>query len=294
MSSLPNDDRTTADAADPAMALADHERRARRFETPCGDGTIVWHSWGSGPPLLLLHGAQGGWSHWIRNIDAFAAERTVWAPDLPGFGRSAMPAEDSHAAISGALAAGLRTLIAPGDLPLDVIGFSFGGVAAAHLAALHPDLVRRLILVGTGGLDTPMGHIELGRVRGLEGEARTAALRGNLLGLMLHDPASVDPMALHLQITNGMRSRLSPAALVLPARLLEALPDIRAQIDAIWGEHDRPHPDPSVQEAVLRRFAPDMEFHVVAGAGHWAMYEKAPAFNATALAMLRRPLRPRG
>src|SRR5207253_11023799 len=28
---------------------------AQRFETPCGDGRLVWHSWGSGPTLVLLH-----------------------------------------------------------------------------------------------------------------------------------------------------------------------------------------------------------------------------------------------
>jgi pimeloyl-ACP methyl ester carboxylesterase len=276
---------------EPAAIVADFERRARRFETPCGDGALVWRAWGNGSPVLLAHGGHGAWSHWIRNIDAIARERTVWAPDLPGMGESAMPAAEDHQAISDALAAGLRQLIGP-DLPVDIVGFSFGGVATAHLAAFHPELVRRLILVDTGGLDLPMGSIALRGVRGLDDAERRAVLRANLLTLMLHDPASVDELALHLQATNGRRGRLPAETLVLPDRLLKVLPRISVQLDAIWGEFDGPHPDPAAQASVLRRFQPDLDFRVIPGAGHWSMYERPEAFNRTMLDLLSRPLRP--
>jgi pimeloyl-ACP methyl ester carboxylesterase len=274
--------------AEPAAVVAQFEGRARRFETPCGDGAMVWRAWGAGPPVVLAHGSHGAWSHWIRNIDALAAERTVWAPDLPGYGESAKAPDESHAAISEVLATGLRRLIGP-ELPVDFVGFSFGGVAAAYLAAMHPSVVRRLILVGTGGLDTPMGHVALRRVSGLKGEERRAALRDNLLGLMLHDPASVDDLAMHLQVANGWRARLNPAALVLPDRLVAVLPQLSVPIAAIWGEHDRPHPDPAAQEAVLRRFRHDLDFRVVADAGHWAMYERPEEFNRALLELLDLP-----
>ena len=278
---------------DPASAdlVADLERRARRFETPCGDGVLVWRAWGSGPPVLLAHGSHGAWSHWIRNIDALAAKRTVWAPDLPGYGESAMAERADQDAIADALALGLRQLVGRA-LPLDVVGFSFGGVACAYLAANHPELVRRLIIVGSGGLDTPVGHIEMRRLRGLEGEARREVLRANLLALMLHHPESADDLAVHLQVINGLRARLAPSPLVLPDKLLQALPRITAQIDAVWGEHDRPHPVAAGQEPVLRRFQPELEFRVIADAGHWAMYERPADFNRTLLELLDQPLRP--
>ena len=276
--------------AEPAAIVADFERRARRFETPCGDGSLVWRAWGSGPPVLLAHGGHGAWSHWIRNIDPLAAERTVWAPDLPGLGESALPPREDHEAISDAIATGLRRLIAP-DLPVDIVGFSFGGVASAHLAAFHPELVRRLIVVDTGGLDLPMGHIDVRGIRGLADAERSAVLRANLLSLMLHDPASVDALALHLQAINGRRARIQAEKLVLPDKLLLVLPRVSVQLDAIWGEHDNPHPDPAAQASVFRRFHPDLDFRVIPGAGHWAMYERSAAFNRTVLDLLSRPLR---
>jgi pimeloyl-ACP methyl ester carboxylesterase len=276
--------------AEAAVTVADFERRARRFETPCGDGSLVWRAWGSGRPVLLAHGGHGAWSHWIRNIGALARERTVWAPDLPGLGESATPPREDHDAISDAIAVGLRQLIAP-ELPLDIVGFSFGGVVAAHLAAYHPELVRRLILVDTGGLDLPMGHIDVRGIRGLEGEERRDVLRANLLSLMLHEPASVDGLALHIQATNGRRARLRAEKLVLPDRLLRVLPRVSVQLDAIWGKHDKPHPDPAAQEAIFRRFHPELDFRVIPGAGHWAMYERPAAFNRAVLDLLSRPLR---
>jgi 2-hydroxy-6-oxonona-2,4-dienedioate hydrolase len=218
--------------------------------------------------------------------------RTLWIPDLPGYGESALAPSQDHTAIASVLAAGVRRLI-PSGQALDFIGFSFGGVVGAYFAALYPQLVRRLILVGTGGLDTPMGRVELRRLRGLEGSERRAGHRANLLGLMLHDPASVDELALHIHATNGARARLDPKALVLPDKLMNALPRLTMQIDAIWGELDRPHPNPPAQEAVLRRFQPQLDFRVIRGAGHWAMYEQPEEFNRTLIDLLGLPLRQR-
>ena len=55
---------------------------------------------------------------------------------------------------------------------------------------------------------------------------------------------------------------------------------------AIWGEHDLPHFDPAVQEAAIRSRHPQLEFRVVDGAGHWAMYERPEGFNAALLELL--------
>ena len=69
------------------------DAEAQRTESPCGDGSMVWRSWGEGPPLVLLHGASGSWTHWIRNVLPLARHHRVLAPDMPGYGESDAPPE---------------------------------------------------------------------------------------------------------------------------------------------------------------------------------------------------------
>jgi pimeloyl-ACP methyl ester carboxylesterase len=255
------------------------EARAIRHETPCGAGSMAWRQWGSGPPLVLLHGSQGAWIHWIRNIEALAQQFTVLALDLPGHGDSAALEEMSHDRLSATIAAGLEHIRGADGLPVRMAGFSLGGVIGAHCAARFPALISQIVIVGSGGLGTPVGVFELARARGLEGDERQAVLRSNLLALMLSDPASVDALALAIQDWNRSRERVSIEGLVLPDKLLDALPAIRCPISLIWGEKDQPHPHPAIQHAAACAVRPDISLSVVPDAGHWAMYERPEAFN---------------
>ena len=92
----------------PEAIVAEAEAEMTRLETPCGDGSMIWRRRGSGPPLVMLPGGHGSWTHWIRNIPVLAREHTVFAADLPGEGSSAVPPEpvglDSIADIVGAFA----------------------------------------------------------------------------------------------------------------------------------------------------------------------------------------------
>jgi len=282
---------TTAPAEqnrDPAAFLQRLEAQGRRVETRCGEGMMVWRIWGEGEPLVLAHGAQGAWSHWVRNIERLSQHRQLIVADLPGHGDSALPLTQDHRGIARALAEGLGQVLGQGGLPVDLCGFSFGGVALAHLAAWYPEVARRLVIVGCGGLDTPHGKPRLGRISGLVGEERRAALKANLLGLMLHAEDSADDLAIHMLLPTAKKARLVGKDLVLPDKLLRILPEVRCPVDAIWGEHDHPHPDPAVQEAALRTVKPDALFRVVHGAGHWAMYEQPERFEAALLDILGR------
>jgi len=277
--------------AAPETLVADLERKARRVTSPCGDGELVWRIWGSGPPLLLLHGAHGSWAHWIRNIDALSQRRRLIVPDLPGYGESAAPPKpDDGASFAGALADGLRGSLGVAA-PIDVAGFSLGGVLAGALAADAPDLVRRLILIDAGGLGLQSGPTKTQPVRMLKGEALRQTHRANLLTLMLHAPEAADELAVYLQTKNVPLARVNPIGLVVPDKLRAVLHRVQAPIDAIWGEFDAPHPDPAAQLAVLRQFQPGVQMTVIQGAGHWPMYERPEAFNAALLAALERPLR---
>lgn len=280
----------TPGQADPKSLVAELERRSALITTTCQTGKVVWRIWGSGPPVVLAHGAQGSWTHWIRNIEALAKHHSVIAVDLPGHGDSEMPAGDDHRAMVAPLASGLGQIL-PKGIAADFVGFSFGGVMLAYLAAYYPNLVRRLALVGSPGLETPGGDVHLQQTRGLDREKLRAVQEANLLALMLHDPESVDELAVHLLVTNGKKARLptkTRADLVMPDKLAHILPKICAPLFAIWGGCDRPLPNPQLQEAALRKFRADLEFRTIPGAGHWVMYERSEQFNGVLLDLLGR------
>ncbi|HKX77192.1 MAG TPA: alpha/beta hydrolase [Novosphingobium sp.] len=276
--------------ADPAERIASLEARARRVETPCGDGSMVWHVWGEAnkgrPPLVLGHGAGGSWLHWVRNVEALSRDRMVIAADLPGQGDSAMPSSETHAGMCAPLAEGIRSIIGQG-VAADLVAFSFSSVIFTYLAVLYPDLARRLVVIGCGGIGTEHGETFRKRLAGTSGEERREAIRYNLLGMMLHHAESADDLAIEVQKRDGPRGRLTRIAeLIVPDRLIQALPRVSCPVGAIWGEWDRPHPDPAFQEGALRAAKPELDFRVVADAGHWVIYERAETFNRTLIEML--------
>jgi 2-hydroxy-6-oxonona-2,4-dienedioate hydrolase len=151
---------------DPQAILDRLQSRATRHETPCGAGRMVWHAWGDGPPLVLLHGGTGSWRHWVRNIEAFADHRRVVCADLPGLGCSDMPPNpEDPPAMAAILARGLDEVIGPDGL-YDVAGFSYGGVMAGVLAARDQGRVRSLTIVGS---DDPSDESTTSRGRGTRG-----------------------------------------------------------------------------------------------------------------------------
>src|SRR5205823_2404553 len=137
---------------------------AERLETPCGDGHLVWHSWGSGRPLVLLHGGYGSWTHWIRNVLPLSRQFRVLAPDLPGLGESATPPEPWTAKGLAAIVVGGIDRILPREGELRLAGFSFGGVIGGSVAALLGDRLRSFTVVGSNGLGLERSPTPLRRV----------------------------------------------------------------------------------------------------------------------------------
>ncbi len=261
--------------------LAQLEAAATRTTTPCGDGTMVWHSWGEGPALVLLHGGSGSWRHWVRTIPTFARDYRVLAPDHPGLGESALPpAPYSPTTIAAIHRAGLETLLAPGER-YDLVGFSFGGLIAGHLAAQDGDRVRTLTINGSGGLGVARQPTPLEKVRSKTGAERVEAHRANLNRLMIHDPARIDELALAIQEWNSVHARLDSRQFALTMTLSEAITAATAPLYAIWGARDAtgyPHIDD--RRRALEALRPDVVFRTVENAGHWTAYEAPEAFNA--------------
>lgn len=274
---------------DPAAFVAAVEARAERLTTPCGDGSMVWHRWGSGPTLVLFHGGFGSWTHWIRNVDALARHYTVLVADLPGLGDSTLPPEPYDGwSIARICADGLAALVPAGER-FHLVGFSFGGVVGGPTAVLLGQRLKSFTFVGSGGIGARRRTLDLKSWRHLPDPAQQDAVHRENLGiLMIADPAAIDDLAAHLQAGNASRGRTKSRPISMSPILLDALPQVQAPVAAIFGELDATaHPWLDEREAKLRSIRPELDFRVIPAAGHWVQYEAAERFNAELLDLLR-------
>ena len=116
-----------------------------------------------GTPVLLVHGLAVSHRYLTPLAVALADHHPVYAPDLPGFGLSAHPAEaydvPRHADHLAALLAAYRLP------PVCVFGHSFGAEVAAALAVRHRHAVRALVLAGP--TSDPRARSRTGQLRRL-------------------------------------------------------------------------------------------------------------------------------
>lgn len=290
------------------------EKQAEKISVPFGDGSTVWRRWGSGPPLVLLHGGGGCWMHWIRSIDVLARTHTVWAPDLPYFGDSDVPGESTAmlragerndviggrpegapsppiAVIARIVADAIDVLI--GEAEASLVGFSFGSAVAGHVCArLGPERVRMLVLCGGVGLTGSVfgATVPLTPWQGVSDITQFRAIhRSNLARLMIFDPEKIDDLAIDIQILGTRRARMRRAQ--RRSETLSVLGSANIKISGIWGENDPTAAAPF--ETLLERLRsvdPAAELEVIPRTGHWAAYENPDVFNAILLRLLQRAI----
>jgi pimeloyl-ACP methyl ester carboxylesterase len=283
---------------DPQAVLDGLQRQATRYETPCGDGKMVWHLWdrsnGQAPVVVLFHGGAGSWRHWVRNIPVLVETYRVLVPDLPGLGESDFPPDGDNAGpVATIVADGIDQIIGA-ETGFDVVGFSFGGTMAACVGVLRGKRVRSVTIIGSAGVGALGSSVRLEKVRHLEGQERWDTHRINLGRLMIADPAKIDDLAIAIQDWNTVRSRLKTPAISRSGAILTAIDALQSPLNGMWGELDAPaNPKGPERVATLRLRKPDADIRLIPATGHWAAYESPEIVNKTLLEMLART-RPAG
>ena len=109
-------------------------------------GQVHYREAGAGPMLACLHATAYSSRSLVPLMQALAGHRRVLALDTPGYGQSDGPPAQVPL---GDYAAELAEAIAQrADGPADLFGYHTGALLAAEIAAVRPELVRRLVLIG--------------------------------------------------------------------------------------------------------------------------------------------------
>jgi pimeloyl-ACP methyl ester carboxylesterase len=250
----------------------------------------------TGTRVVLLTHLAANLDNWDpRVVDGIAARHRVITFDNRGVGASSGEVPDTVEAMANNAVTFIRAL---GFDRVDLLGFSLGGMIAQVIALEEPQLIRKLILTGTG----PAGGEGIDKVTRISNLDLARAL------LTIRDPKT---FLFFTRTPNGKRS-----AKEFLARLKErtenrdkamSLSGYRAQLKAIhrWGlqqpaelsvikqpvlvangDHDRMVPTTNTVD--LDRRLPNSELVIYPDAGHGGIFQHHREFVATALEFLNR------
>lgn len=251
---------------------------------------------GSGPAVLLLHGIGDNSLTWESVQMKLAKRFTVIAPDLLGHGRSDKPRADYSVA---AYANGMRDLLAVLDIEkVTVVGHSLGGGVTMQFAYQYPQMVERMVLVGTGGVtkevhfalrlaSLPLGSEALAVLR-LPGALPALQLVGHILGTALGSTRFGRDLPDALRVLAELPEPTASSAF---SRTLRAVVDWRGQVvtmldrcyltesvpvQLVWGEDDSVIP---VSHAHLAHTAmPGSRLEVFSKSGHFPFHDDPDRF----------------
>lgn len=252
-------------------------------------------------PLVLLHAFPVDHRMWWDVTDLLAGDRTVLAPDLPGFGTSpsgpdvaravgADPQTPSIDVMGDGVATALRGL---GVQRAVVAGLSMGGYVAMSMAQRHPGLVAGLGLIDTKSTadDAAAQAKRLEVAEAVLAEQRVDAVSGMRTAVLGVTSRATRP-DLADRIEGWIRDQ-GPDAVAWAQRAMAVRPDrtellgrYRGPALVVVGEEDELSPVPAAQHMVDA--LTDVELVTVPRSGHMTSNESPEPVASALNRLLRR------
>lgn len=239
-----------------------------------GEQSLFGDVFGSNPArVLALHG-------WGRTSDDFREilpGLDAIAVDLPGFGASAAPPHDWGAAD---YAHAMLDVLASCDAPIVLVGHSFGGRVAVHLAASHPELVSGLVLTGvplirpTGSKSKPSLKFRIAR--------RLNAMR-LISDEKMEDRRRRSGSADYRNASGVMRGVLVRA---VSEDYRVQLEQIACPVQLVWGENDTAAPVSMAEKAAT--ILGEAKLTVIPSVGHDTVHEAPQVIRSAIDELLER------
>lgn len=244
-----------------------------------------YHDVGSGSPVLMIHGSGPGvsaWANWRLTLPSLSQRRRLILPDMVGFGYTERPAGIQYG-LDTWVAHAIGLLDALDLKQVDLIGNSFGGGLSLAIAARHPKRVRRLVLMGSAGVDfelTPALD---------EVWAYTPSFdkMRHMMDLFAYDRSLVTDDLARMRYEASLQPGLQEAyASMFPAprqRCVEALctpvSDLRHlphETLIIHGREDKVVPPVTARK--LNTYIANSQMHIFGKCGHWTQIEQSARF----------------
>lgn len=244
-----------------------------------------YHDEGEGFPVLLIHGSGPGvsaWANWRLVIPELAKSARVIAPDMVGFGYTDRP-KDIKLNMDTWVKQAIDFLDELGIEQTDIVGNSFGGSLALALAIDHPNRIRKVILMGSMGVDFEI-------TKGLDSvwgyEPSVEAMK-EMLSLFVYDKSiatdDLAKMRYEASIEPGFQESFSSMfpeprqdGVDFMARTEEEISAIDHPTLIIHGREDAVIPVENSYKLI--NLIDKAELHVFGHCGHWTQIEQTDKF----------------
>lgn len=265
-----------------------------QYITVNGIKTRYWQQGDSGPTIILVHGFVASVEYWTYNIAELAKTHRVFALDLVGFGRTEKP----NISYNGStLAKFIKDFMDTLNVEkTTIIGHSLGGAVCLYFAILYSNMLEKLVLVDSGGLDKQLPF---------SFRLLTIPLLGNLLfknnvpkniyakivkhytynkeAITAEFIDSIYPVFIQPKVKTVSLKILQQQANLFGVHkkvlhyLLNNLKNITVPTLIIWGQEDNLLPISGAYTAM--KYLPNAKLHIFDHCGHITQIEKNEEFN---------------
>lgn len=238
---------------------------------------LNYKSFGTGDPVIILHGLFGMLDNWKTFARKLSEDRQVFIIDLPNHGRSPALYPFNY----GIMAEAVREFMESQWLfTADVIGHSMGGKVAMKLALEHPDLVNSLTVVDIAPVQYKGGHEHI--ISAMESlTPKELENRNEAKDKLMKDLR--DEMVVNFLMKNLTRSKEGNYQWKFELQnLKKAYPDILMEIRSehiydgptliVRGEKSKYILDEQTVE--IEKLFPEYRLETISGAGHWVHADK--------------------
>lgn len=229
---------------------------------------------GSGDPVLVLHGWGASIETVMPIVNTLKQNHTVYAMDLPGFGKSQKPKEVFGSFCYSDIVKEFIDRLIPGKLSL--VGHSFGGKLSIIISSKYPEIINKVVLIDSAGImpkRTLKYHIRVKSFKLLKKLYNALVFWEDKEKRMekLYKRFGSDDY----QNSSGVMRKI--LVRVVNENLKPILRDIKAPTLLIWGDQDED--TPLYMAEIMEKEIKDSGLVVFEGAGHYSYLDDYNRFT---------------